>query len=109
MTHGPSAAYSVGMRDSNERSDASAPLTTYVEIARRAQREWPLWGPNSGGGETVYLVDGRVYWVAYGDAAQTPSGAEEIVCVATPPEFVARYGAYDKVATVVADLKALVV
>ena len=31
---------------------------------------WKLWGPNSGGGESVLFADGRIWLYQYGDAAR---------------------------------------
>jgi hypothetical protein len=33
-------------------------------------KRWKLWGPNSGGGESVLFADGRIWNYAYGDAAR---------------------------------------
>lgn len=41
-------------------------------VQQHAQRRFPLWGPNSGGGEEILVCENRVFLISYGDAAQKP-------------------------------------
>ena len=40
------------------------------ELHASGRRIRRLWGPNSGGGEELWELDGRRYVFAYGDAAE---------------------------------------
>ncbi len=56
------------------------------------ERRFPLWGPCSGGGESIVVRNARVFVVGYGDASSLPGGAEELREYAVA-EFVRSYGA----------------
>lgn len=70
-------------------------------MACEGERWWPLWGPNSGGGESVLVQGARVFVVAYGDA--TPEGTEQRREY-TPAEFVRAFGGDPRAAAAIACL-----
>jgi hypothetical protein len=82
-------------------------LPSFAELSKRAEHRFSIWGPNSGGGQTVILVEGRLYDVVYGDESRKPGGAEEVRASYAPAEYAALFGAHPMHARVVAHLRAL--
>ncbi|MCB9613143.1 MAG: hypothetical protein H6722_11875 [Sandaracinus sp.] len=60
------------------------------ELHARGRHLRTLWGPNSGGGEELWELDGKRWVLAYGDAAEGPGSA-----VRPAPSALAKGGAYD--------------
>lgn len=79
-------------------------MTDTADGAHPAERWWPLWGPCSGGGQSVVIRDGRVFIHSYGDA--TPEGTDhEREC--TPAQFARAYADDPKAAPAIAWLRRL--
>lgn len=76
-----------------ERASPAAP-PTYAELSARAEQRFTLWGPNSGGGAFVLLVDGVLYEVAYGDETRLPGGAETVVASYSRADFLRLFAGY---------------
>ena len=80
-------------------------LPTYRELAAKAERSFPIWGPNSGGGQTVLLYSGNLYDTAYGDESQLPGGAEVVRAVYTPTEYATLFANHPPHAAAIAYLR----
>ncbi len=80
-------------------------LPAFSAIAQKAERSFSIWGPNSGGGQSVLLVEGMLYDVVYGDESRLPGGAEQVISGATPGEYAARVGNDPRHAAVLAYLR----
>jgi hypothetical protein len=52
---------------------------TWEQIRDGAEASWPLEGPSSQGGTTLYLYRGRHFVVGYGEHSSLPGGAEQIL------------------------------
>jgi hypothetical protein len=52
---------------------------TWDELRKGAEASWPLEGPNSQGGTTLYRYRGRLFVVGYGERSSLPGGAEQIL------------------------------
>ena len=61
------------------------------------ERHFQLWGPCSGGGESIVVRGARVFLLAYGDASQLPGGQEEYLEYSLA-DFVRTYGSNPRAA-----------
>ena len=52
---------------------------TWEELRRNAEASWPLIGPSSQGGTTLYRYEGRLFTVGYGEHSSLPGGAEQVI------------------------------
>ena len=52
---------------------------TWEQLRDGAEASWPVEGPSSQGGTTLYLYRGRHFLVGYGEHSSLPGGAEEIL------------------------------
>jgi len=52
---------------------------TWAQLRDGAEASWPLEGPSSQGGTTLYLYRGRHFVVGYGEHSSLPGGAEQIL------------------------------
>jgi len=58
---------------------SSAGDVTWAQIRDGAEGSWPLEGPSSHGGTTLYRFRGRLFVVGYGESSSLPGGAEQIL------------------------------
>lgn len=76
-------------------------------LRQRKAVGWNIWGPNSGGGESVYLMDGTVYRVVYGDESPLPLGAEHVAASWPAATYVTQFGHHPNHARAVAAVRAI--
>jgi hypothetical protein len=86
----------------------SEPIT-FEQVARTATASWSIWGPNSGGGESLYLCQDVVHVVVYGDESPLPQGGEHVLRSLPAEVFVTSYAEADRYRHAVAGIRAALV
>lgn len=80
-------------------------MTSYRDVVAKAAQQFPIWGPNSGGGALVILAEGVIYEVVYGDESRQPGGAEEIRRSFTPEAYALSFATDPAHARMIAHLR----
>ena len=78
---------------------------SFAQVTRTATGQWSLWGPNSGGGASVYLCGDVVHLVVYGDESPLPLGAEHVSTSLPVDVYLKTYAALPQHARAVADIQ----
>jgi hypothetical protein len=67
--------------DPDRRPELRPEDVTWEELNSAGEGSWPLTGPNSHGGTTLYRYKGQLFTVGYGDDSSLPGGAEQVIAV----------------------------